>query len=246
MSATADTLERLIPESLAPDDVTGQATLALHVERYRFAARHARPGRVLDLACGAGYGSAILAERADLRILGVDLSFDAIDYARRHHAQARVEFAQGDAQAFIDRDGFDTIVSLETLEHVADPGRLLERFAALLRPGGRLIASVPTTPSVDLNPHHLHDFSERSIRALVATRAPGLREISSLRQTQPVSPLRVLRRDERRLRDRRTRLPAYYFAHPEAFARRVISTLRFGFSNRYWTGVFGKAGGGAT
>lgn len=73
-----DSLERLVPEALDPRDDTGQATLALHLERYRFAASKLRPGRVLDLACGVGYGSAILGERPDVTVVGVDVAPDAI------------------------------------------------------------------------------------------------------------------------------------------------------------------------
>ena len=180
----------------------------------------------------------MLAECADVEVLGVDLSEHAIAYARQHSARPRVEFRVADALAFEDPRGFDTIVSLETVEHVADPGRLIEKLAGLLRPGGLLISSVPTTPSVDVNPHHRHDFSERSFRRLVAGRAPRLREVAALRQAQPVSVVRVLRRSERRMGDLRASLPHYYLAHPGAFARRVLATLRFGFSNRYLTVVW--------
>lgn len=231
----ADTLERLVPDELDPRDATGRATLELHIERYRFAARHLRPGRVLDIACGVGYGAALLAARPDVEVLGVDVSEHAIAYARQRCAGPRLEFCVADALAFEDAQGFDTIVSLETVEHVANPGLLIARLAGMLRPGGSLIASVPTTPSVDLNPHHRHDFGERSFRRLVAQRAPRLREVAALRQVQPVSPLRVLRRDERRMRDLRESLPRYYLGHPGALLRRILATLRFGFSNRYLT-----------
>lgn len=232
-ATTGDTLERLVPEAISPDDTTGRASLALHLERYRFAAAHLRPGRVLDLACGVGYGAALLADRPDVEVVGVDRSEYAIASARRHHPGPRLEFRVDDALAYEDPSGFDTIVSLETIEHVSDPGRLIARLARLLRPGGVLIASVPTTPSTDINPHHLHDFSARSFRRLVARCAPGLREIDALDQVQRVSAISVLRRSAPRLDDRRRSLPAYYLAHPGAFVRRVASTLRFGFANRY-------------
>lgn len=241
----ADTLERLVPAELAPDDQTGRATLALHEERYRFARSHLRPGRVLDLACGVGYGCAILAERLDVHVLGVDVSEHAVAYARRHHASPRIAYRTSDAFAFADSEGFDSIVSLETLEHVDDPGRLVARFAALLRAGGRLIASVPTTPSVDLNPHHRHDFDARSFRRLLHASAPALAERAELVQVQGVSVGRVLARRERRLRDLRPDLARYYLRHPGALARRVGSTLRHGLCNRYATLVLEKAAGDA-
>lgn len=240
MQPAADSLERLVPDTLDPGDATGQATFELHLERYRFAAEHLRPGRVLDIACGVGYGTALLAQAGGPQVdcLGVDVSEEAIDYARGHYARPGVAYQVGDALQFEDDSGFDLIVSLETVEHLADPGRLLARLAALLRPGGKLVASVPTTPSVDLNPHHLHDFTERSFRALVAERAPHLREVAALPQVQAVSVRAVLRRSEARMGDLRSGLVRYYATHPGALLRRLAATLRCGFNNRYVTIVW--------
>ena len=84
MPVDASTLERLVPAELDSEDVTGRQTLELHVERYRFAARAARPGRLLDLACGVGYGTRLVADEAQgiERALGVDLAPEAVAYAR--------------------------------------------------------------------------------------------------------------------------------------------------------------------
>jgi SAM-dependent methyltransferase len=135
--------------------------------------------------------------------------------------------------AFRDPEGFDTIVSIETIEHLPDPEGFLARLVGLLRPGGVLVASVPVTPSVDANPHHLHDFSERSFRRLLAPH--GLGERDSLVQDQPYPLVAILARREPRLREVRRGLPAWYAAHPGSLARRIASTLRHGFKNRYLT-----------
>jgi SAM-dependent methyltransferase len=235
VDVNAHTLERIVPDDVAAGDVTGRESLALHVERYRFAARHARPGRLLDMACGVGYGTRLVADEATgiRSALGVDVSESALAYARERYARAGVDFRLGDALRFADPEGFDTIVSLETIEHVADPQRLVDRLVSLLRPGGVLVASVPSTPTVDVNPHHLHDFSERSFRRMFERHA--LRERACLRQRQPV-PLRVaLARREERLGDLRPNLLRWYAAHPRAALRRAWSTLRFGLANRYLT-----------
>ena len=75
-----DTLERLVPDQVHAEDQAGAESLGLHLRRYEFAAEHARPGRLLDLACGVGYGTRLLADqRTDLQALtGVDLSPGAI------------------------------------------------------------------------------------------------------------------------------------------------------------------------
>ena len=109
-------IERLVPDELSADDITGKATLELHVARYEFAARHAH-GRVLDIACGVGYGTRLLADRGS-EAVGVDLDREAIAYATKRYGCAGVTFVAGDALAFQDGAGFDTIVSLETIEHV--------------------------------------------------------------------------------------------------------------------------------
>ncbi len=243
MQPASDTLERLVPDRLDARDTTGRATLELHLARYRFAAARLRPGRALDLACGVGYGAQLLADaRADVDVLGVDVSPDAVAYARERYAGPRLAFRAADALAFDDADGFDSVVSLETVEHVDDPGALVARLAALVRPGGVLVASVPTTPSVDWNPHHRHDFTERSFRLLVAARAPGLVAGDALRQVQPVSLRALLARRERRMGDLRRSPLAYYAAQPGAALRRALATLRWGLTNRYVTIAWRRPG----
>lgn len=241
MPLSSSSLERLVPDALADNDATGKNTLALHLKRYEFAASHALPGRVLDIACGVGYGSRLIADRRqDIdQVVGVDISPEAISFASSHYAVATTRFVAADAMTFDDPTGFDTIVSLETIEHLSQPESFLRRVLLLLRRGGRFIGSVPTTPSTDVNPHHLHDFSERTFRAM--GRELGLKEIEFFRQVQRFRPLQVLSRREIRLADMRENLIRYYLTHPRAAARRAISTAIDGFQNKYITIVWEKA-----
>jgi len=231
----AASLERLVPDGLRPGDVTGEEALRISLERYDFAAQHARPGRLLDLACGVGYGTRFLTDRAEqlTSALGVDLSEDAVAYASERYANDRTTFLACDAMQFDGGEGFDTIVSIETIEHLADPEAFVGRLVALLRPGGHLVGSVPITPSVDANPHHLHDFTDRSFRRLVGCH--GLEVLDDLVQDQRFGLRAVLTRSEARLENMRENLPAWYLRHPGALLRRVASTLRHGFVNRYLT-----------
>jgi 2-polyprenyl-3-methyl-5-hydroxy-6-metoxy-1,4-benzoquinol methylase len=137
---------------------------------------------------------------------------------------------------FEDAEGFDTIVSIETIEHLPDPEGFVERLVGLLRPGGHLVGSVPITPSVDANPHHLHDFTDRSFRCLVGRH--GLEVLDDLVQDQTFGLRAVLTRSETRLEGMRRNLPAWYLRHPGALLRRMGSTLRHGLVNRYLTVVW--------
>lgn len=233
-----DTLERIVPDQVPEDDAAGRESLALHYERYAFAARHARGPRLLDLACGVGYGTRALAEaRADLTSLtGVDLSEGAVEYATAHYADDRVRFVRANAMTFAPSEGsdFDTIVSLETIEHLPEPDRFFDRLQRLLAPGGVLVASVPTTPSVDLNPHHLHDFTLAQFRAMGARN--GLDVIAEHTQVQRVGLFELARRDHRFRRESlRPNLLGHYARHPSAMLRRIGTTLRFGLANHYTT-----------
>ncbi len=238
MQLDADALERIVPDQVRPGDVTGEESLRLSVERYEFAARHVCGGRVLDIACGVGYGTRILADRAGgkLDALGVDLSEEAIAYAREHFGNDQVRFIACDAMRFDDPEGFDAIVSIETIEHLPDPVRFADRTVSLLRPGGLVVGSVPVTPSVDANPYHLHDFTQRSFRQLFARH--GLMEVDAFRQDQPFKLRAVLTRSEARMKQIRRNLPGYYLSHPGSLLRRAHSILRYGFKNKYLTIVW--------
>ena len=231
-------LERIIPDFVEEGDVTGSEALRISVDRYLFAAKHARAGRLLDIACGAGYGTRILSDHGNQieTALGIDLSADAIDYAAERYGNDRVSFINADAMRFDDESGFDTIVSIETIEHLAEPERFIDRLVSQMKPEAVLVASVPVTPSVDANPHHLHDFTEASFRAHFERH--GLVEIDALTQDQAYSLGGVLRRDEARLSGVRRNLPRWYMQHPGSLIRRIGSTLRHGFKNRYLTVVW--------
>lgn len=146
-----------------------------HVVRYRLAADLVRAGdRVLDAACGLGYGSYVLAHLTRCSsVLGVDGSDTAVNYAELNFAarEPRLAFRRGylpDDLADLADESFDVIVSFETLEHVENPVGLLAEFARLLRPGGRVIVSVPNDwaddSGRDPNPHHLHVYTLDKLR----------------------------------------------------------------------------------
>jgi 2-polyprenyl-3-methyl-5-hydroxy-6-metoxy-1,4-benzoquinol methylase len=230
-----NTLERLVPALLRCNETTGDNTLKLHLDRYKFAARHARRAtRILDLGCGVGYGSRLLKDNnPQATVVGIDISQDAVDYAARHYGHGNVSFVRSDAMTFAD-DPFDVVVSLETIEHVSEPEKFVAHISRkLLRPDGTFVGSVPITPSVDANPYHTTDFTSASFRRLLL--ANHLKEFCELKQTQPFTPLLVLFRSEERTKDLRENMWKYYLTHPEKLFLRVRSTILDGFCNKYLT-----------
>jgi SAM-dependent methyltransferase len=142
--------ERLVPETAV------EASLQEHLARYRFARGLAR-GRVLDVACGTGYGTALLGA------VGVDLSLAALRQARRRAPR----LVAADALRLPFDRAFDTVVSFETIEHVPDAARFVAECSRVLHPGGRFIVSTPNrelwSPRSPrpLQKFHVREFNRR-------------------------------------------------------------------------------------
>jgi 2-polyprenyl-3-methyl-5-hydroxy-6-metoxy-1,4-benzoquinol methylase len=224
-------------ERIVPDEVDGSVqwsaeTLELHLERYRFASSHINGAAILDMACGVGYGAYLLAGTATVQsITAVDIDEDCIAYARQRYSHPLISFLQADATTFDDGRKFDSIVSLETIEHLPHTKLFLAHLFHLLNSNGLLICSVPVTPSVDANPYHLHDFTENKFLKLLI--AAGFSIEEKMIQVQPFSPVQVLDKKEKRTESLRKNLPMYYLSHPAALIKRIVSTIRYGFTNRY-------------
>jgi SAM-dependent methyltransferase len=147
-----------------------------HIARYMLARQFVRPGdRVLDAACGLGYGSAILNDGTLAEsVTGIDTSEWAITYATEHYGRSRpgVSFRLSDVMSVADLEPgtLDVIVSFETLEHIADPEGFLAACRRVLTPAGRLICSVPNEwtneDGIDPNPHHLQVFDRERLERL--------------------------------------------------------------------------------
>lgn len=151
--------ERVIP---------GQVDIDLwneHVSRYAFAARLARRKRVLDVGCGAGYGSAELALTASA-VTGIDVSADAVAYASEHYVRPNLQFQPGSAADLPFADGsFDLVVAFEVIEHLSDWAQLIAEARRVLAPGGQFVVSTPNKAyyaesrrSSGPNPFHEHEF----------------------------------------------------------------------------------------
>ncbi len=235
------TLERIYPGDISEQDVAGYNTLLLHEQRYHYAGQHAVTGNIIDAACGSGYGSYLLAtlyNSAGGNVIGLDKDIDAINYAKNKYRHLGIEFIQTDIFSFVPLIVFDTIISLETIEHLLEPQNFINRFSLFLKEGGRFIASAPVTPSMDANPYHLHDFTISSFKQLFVN--AGLKEIDSFVQVQPFNPLKLFHKRTDRIAGMRKNLAGYYLRNPKKFFLRLKSVFRSGFKNKYLLVVFEK------
>ena len=230
-------LERIYPKEQVHDDNHG--TLKLHMDRYRFAIDHTRGRHLLDVACGCGYGTALLAEaHPRMSCTGLDIDPKAITYANQHYLRDNARFICRDVMEQSLNQTFDTIVTLETIEHLPDPVLFAERLAQIMSPDGIIIASAPVTPTMDGNPHHLHDLTEASFTALFTRH--GLKMGARFDQTQPFFGRSSGDGQNDRTRSVPRNLLRYYRRHPAGLIKRIGALCRFGFTNRYLTAIFTK------
>jgi 2-polyprenyl-3-methyl-5-hydroxy-6-metoxy-1,4-benzoquinol methylase len=238
---TLNSLERVIPEMMSDNETTGKQTLLLHLERYQYAGTYLIPGTVADIACGVGYGSHLLATKYGenlSRIIAVDIDSDSISYARLNYNHSKIDFIVGEAETYQSPLLLNNIVSLETIEHLPHPGKFINNMSKQLAAGGRFIASVPITPSMDANPYHLHDFTAGTFKKMFLN--AGLKEIHSFIQVQPYRIFSLLGKTEKRSRDLRKNIIGFYGQNPSKFFLRIKSICKDGFANKYMVAVFEK------
>jgi SAM-dependent methyltransferase len=145
-----------------------------HWHRYHFAATIVAGRDVLDIACGEGYGSALLA-RHGARVTGGDISPEAIAHARAAYgALANLEFREADCTSLpFPAQSFDAVVSFETIEHIAGQETFLAEIRRVLRPGGLVILSCPnrveyTDKRCVTNEFHVREHDRDELAALIA------------------------------------------------------------------------------
>jgi 2-polyprenyl-3-methyl-5-hydroxy-6-metoxy-1,4-benzoquinol methylase len=162
--------ERIIPKTMKMMN----GMLLEHIARYYFALPYIQ-GRVLDIACGTGYGSHLVAKdrkREVTEIVGVDIDEQTIHYANKEYHHQKVTFMQGDAldPLLPERLGmFDTILSFETVEHVEDDLTFMDHLYQMLKPGGTLVLSSPFGRGRGMptsEPFHVHQLTPKEFEGL--------------------------------------------------------------------------------
>lgn len=164
-------IERVDPEVSPPELVSE------HVARYRFVGPLMAERRVLDLGCGAGYGSEILRQAGASGVIGLDIAAQAVAHAQVSYSAPGTRFVVGDGQRLPLPDGcVDRVVAFEVLEHVEDREALVQEVHRVLRGKGIFILSTPnrltyneTRPN-GANPFHVHEFDRDELRSLLVRR----------------------------------------------------------------------------
>ena len=171
-------VQRDQPPGVAPLHLTGERTLPdvpeenywyrRHLVVYEWIAQRTHGRRVVDLACGEGYGSAVLATTA-ASVIGVDANPEAFEHARAKYPQVTfernmIELWQGDV---------DCVVFLQTIEHIQDPDAMLAHVRELIEPGGVAYVSTPNVLTLapkgaerSGNPWHVREYKPDEYRAL--------------------------------------------------------------------------------
>jgi 2-polyprenyl-3-methyl-5-hydroxy-6-metoxy-1,4-benzoquinol methylase len=175
------------PDGVPPLALTGERTLPdvpeenywfrRHLAVYEWIAARVRGKRVLDMACGEGYGSDVLAVTA-ASVVGVDANPQAHEHARLRYWRANLRFERDLVETFV--QPADAVVFLQTVEHLENPGTVLEHFRSLLdptQPGtpgqGVVFVSTPNVltlapagaPRSD-NPWHVHEYRAEEFQEL--------------------------------------------------------------------------------
>jgi SAM-dependent methyltransferase len=174
-------VQRDQPSGVPPLALTGERTLPdlpeenywfrRHLAVYEWIADQVRGMSVADLACGEGYGSAVLARTAS-SVVGIDANPEAHDHARLRYRRANLRFERGLVERYA--EACDAIVFLQTIEHVAEPEALLDHLGEVapllyVSTPNRLTLAPAGAPKSD-NPWHLREYTLAEYRALFEPR----------------------------------------------------------------------------
>jgi SAM-dependent methyltransferase len=169
-----DTVQQHQPDGVPPLELTGERTLPdvpaenywfqRHLAVYQWIGERVSGLRVLDMACGEGYGSDLLAQTAG-SVVGVDANPEAHEHARLRYRRPNLSFERGMVENFGQPGEFEAVVFLQTIEHVQEPEAVLAHFKRLLAPGGvayvstpNLLTLAPAGRAKSDNPWHVREY----------------------------------------------------------------------------------------
>jgi SAM-dependent methyltransferase len=155
---------QLTGERTLPDVPAENYWYRRHLAVYEWIGARVIGRRVIDMACGEGYGSEVLS-RSAASVLGVDANPEAHEHARLRYERQNLSFERGMVETHGEPGAFDVVVFLQTIEHVQDPVAVLEHFRSLLTPGGVAYVSTPNVLTLapagaqrSDNPWHIKEY----------------------------------------------------------------------------------------
>lgn len=150
-----------------------------HVSRYTFAAQFASGRRVLDIGCGTGYGAAELSRHA-ISVTGIDISPDAVAYARQHYPYLQLTAASA-ASLPLQSCAFQLVTAFEVIEHLEDWQSLVREAHRVLADDGILVISTPnknyyteSRGAEGHNPFHVHEFEAAEFEDALSSVFPNV------------------------------------------------------------------------
>lgn len=162
--------ERIVPEAKNCEPNFADKMYQEHVARYLFAAQWVREKRVLDVGCGVGYGSRLLAEQGAASVTAFDISSEAVVHARRFYGHPAVRFHVSSAVEFGFKERFDVVTCFELIEHVEDQEAVIDRIFEAMDDDGILIISTPRALESKRSEFHTREFSHERFDALLRRR----------------------------------------------------------------------------
>lgn len=145
-----------------------------HLHRYAFAAELGKNKRVLDLACGEGYGAFLMSQQAS-HVVGVDIDEKTVNHAHSRYSRENLDFIKGSITdiPIKGQQLFDIITCFEGLEHISQHDTLLSEVKRLLANDGMFIVSTPNREvlSDELgyhNPFHMKELYLNEFRRLLS------------------------------------------------------------------------------
>jgi len=148
-------------ERMMPEININEGIYLEHLVRYKFASQFVKGKVVLDIASGSGYGSNLLSMYGAKKIIGVDVSKEAVDYCKNKYPN--VDFLEGNVSRIpLEDASVDVVVSFETIEHVSEKDQILFMLEVkrVLKSDGKLIISTPNVKvSTNNNEFHLKELA---------------------------------------------------------------------------------------
>ena len=158
-----------------------------HFERYSYASKNIEGKKVLDIACGVGYGCKMYSDAGAKEIVGIDILENNITYAKENYQTEKINFIKDSIYDIKYVENFDIITCFETIEHIEEDKLALNKLKLALKEDGELIISTPnrniTSPNIKSieekpeNEYHIREYSLEEFKTFVESNGFEVKKI---------------------------------------------------------------------